>query len=301
MSFETNQRCITSSCRVTKKRGVNIQSPVRFSVGSLLALLIAFSGCSEKQTETAAHKIQLSHQTGQIRSMQDLRIFLVPGTTTNALVEKFGQPYYTDIVRSGIEMRFEIPPVPAEGQWSGSHVVGVVVLITNGCVSKWGCSYRDLSPEPNPTSSELLFSAKESSNHISLRCFVVKSQQIPQGRFVDTDRFPKLGYIPNQPDLTITNVSSVKLDQYDIVGTEGRSSTSWSFRFTFESSDTPRLEALTDKNIAERLLIMIGDEPVIAPVIVTPIANGLFEIKCKDRAMMEFVKKQLAKPIGATK
>jgi hypothetical protein len=38
---------------------------------------------------------------------------------------------------------------------------------------------------------------------------------------------------------------------------------------------------------------MVGDEPIIATTIFAPVRDGRFEIECRDRSVMESLKKQL--------
>jgi hypothetical protein len=51
---------------------------------------------------------------------------------------------------------------------------------------------------------------------------------------------------------------------------------------------------MTTTNVLKRVLIMVGDEPIVAPRILAPVEDGRFAIECQDQSLMESVRKQLA-------
>lgn len=231
-----------------------------------------------------------------IRSTTTLRQLLIPGMSTNEVVAKLGKPYW--ILNSGGDeesWQYGLPAFPADDQMQGSYVDGVLIRITNGHLAYWGCSYFAAPIGPSVRKEEIVFSGKGDRDSAILKFFVVSSNSIPNGRFIDTERFPKLGFISPTPSLTITNLKEVTLGERPITGQENQNHTVWAFRISLNQEDATRLKYMTTTNVLKQVLIMVGDKPVIAPTIDVPLETGTFAIECSDRSLMEAVKEQLAK------
>jgi preprotein translocase subunit SecD len=129
---------------------------------------------------------------------------------------------------------------------------------------------------------------------IVLKVFAVSSHPVEQGRFVDTEQLPKLGYISGKPELAINRLKEVTLEERKVRETDAQSRTVWVFKCSLDEQVAAQIKAMTTTNVLKRVLIMVGDEPIVAPTIFAPVEDGRFEIECQDRSMMESLKKQLA-------
>ena len=127
-----------------------------------------------------------------------------------------------------------------------------------------------------------------------MKLFVVSTNPIAGGRFVDTERFPKLEFIAESPSLAIPNLKNLTLQEQSIPGRGNENRTAWAFRLELAPEDAPGLKTVTTSNVLKRFLITIGDEPVFAATINGPLGIGVLEIKCEQRARMEFLKEKLA-------
>lgn len=126
--------------------------------------------------------------------------------------------------------------------------------------------------------------AKSPTN--ALRFFVVSDEKIPDGRYLDTAEFPKLGYIRNTPDLVVSNLQSVTTNTASWLETYQGKQTQKSapaFQILMLASDSKRFSELTRTNLGHRLLLMLEERPLIAPVIMSPIESGSIQVRLGEK------------------
>lgn len=261
---------------------------------ALTALLL---GCKAKEdVPTDSKQPAANHQRQPtIASKQDLQRLLTPGMGTNEITLALGEPRWVDTLSSSDQVwHVSLPPfvehVDAQGTPS-IYVIGVVIGITNGHLAHWGCVSGGVPIERQVRSEYLRSASKGVTNSPTLELFVVRSDPIDGGRFIDTERFPKLGFIERTPTLAIRRLQQMALAEQ--VPLQGQGRTNWSFNIVLTREDAAKLEALTATNISNKLLIMVGNEAVSAPRIIMPLQSGSFGIECQDRSLMQSVKKQL--------
>ena len=250
-------------------------------------------GCSRKNEAADSPRNNTSHARQVIRSTTDLRRLLIPALGTNEIVVTLGEPSWKeDLSKGEEEWHYSLPAFPADDAMRGSLVAGVAVGITNGRLANWGCIYVGSANDGITRKQTVIAGDKGQTESSILRLFLVRSDPIAGGRFIDTERLPKLGFVEPTATLVIRRLKKVTLDER--VPSEGQSRTNWSFGIFLTQEDAAKLEAITAANISTKLLIMVGDEPVSAPRIVAPLEMGSFVIECQERSLMESVKKQLA-------
>ena len=88
-------------------------------------------------------------------------------------------------------------------------------------------------------------------------------------------KFPKLGYIAKQPDLTISQLEGVSFGPPPII--PGRSSAPGkpiedrdTLVLHLTGKDADALNTLTAAHLGDRLLLLLNDQPLFAPEIRTP-------------------------------
>jgi len=149
-----------------------------------------------------------------------------------------------------------------------------------------------------------LGNGKAQTTNAALTFYVVSDQRIDGGRFIDATNFPKLGYVAAKPDLTITNLVNVyptKRSPYAIVfDTNGKwtavpANSAPSLSIQFSPDDAKKFSALTEKSVDKRLLIMLGEKPLIAPRLLEPIESAAFEINDLGPDEYKSVESQLKK------
>jgi hypothetical protein len=120
----------------------------------------------------------------------------------------------------------------------------------------------------------------------TLAFYVVSENKIDGGRFIDTLDFPKLGYIAAKPDLVIAQLVAVsETEAYSNIniGKDGKLEVpplrdQPALDVQILPADAHKFESLTEQSIGKRVLLMLGDTPLIAPRMQCPIATQSFEI-----------------------
>ncbi len=119
-----------------------------------------------------------------------------------------------------------------------------------------------------------------------LSFYIVSEEKIDGGRLIDTLDLPKLGYIAAKPDLVITQLVAVSQTTvadggiYDKNGKliEKPEPDQPALVITIRPEDSKKFEALTKENIGKRVLMMLGDVPLMAPNVVAPISTQSFQV-----------------------
>ncbi len=255
---------------------------------------IGLFGCS-KNTEVASgthYSAPEQKQRTWIQSMADLQRVLTPQMSTNEIIAHLGKPDREEIATEGVVWRYGVSPFPAGGEMDGAYVIGVVIGVTNGRLAEWGCAYRGAPVSSSHVLREETLSLSGKGNDpTSLKFYIVSSEPVDGGRFIDTKQLPKVGYVAATPSLLVSKLRKVTLAERSAVGAVN--SNVWSFIIFLLPEDAAGLGSLTATNVGEQMLISIGDEPVVAARIASPLDTGNFEIECGNRLLMETIKNRL--------
>jgi len=224
----------------------------------------------------------------------ELRKLLVPGMTTNEIMAKWGKPDREEVTSNAIFWRYSLTPFPADDDMQGTHVIGMIVDITNGHVARLNFAYVGAARVSTGAPPEPLGGGPNGGRQTTLKFFTVSTHPVKGGRFIDTDQLPKLGYISSTPDLTIDRLKEVSLEEQRMEQPGApRPTVFWAFNCEMDEEATAQFKAITTANVGKALLVVAGDEPIVAPVIVAPILNGRVVIEVSDRTSMEFLRKHL--------
>ena len=115
-----------------------------------------------------------------------------------------------------------------------------------------------------------------------LGLYFVSSEAKPGWRLFDSSAFPKLGYIADRPDLLVSRIKNVYVQttpqSSTIVHSDGSSETTEAYRPTvvieFVPDDVKTLGDLTAAHIGQRVLFLLDNEPLFAPVVRTRIDDS---------------------------
>lgn len=181
----------------------------------------------------------------------------------------------------------------------GTMVIGVLIGITNGHLAYWECAYagagEKATREDLPTPATNITTGVTTQDSPALKFFVVSSQPIANGHFVDTQLLPKLGFVSLSPDLAVSKLKGVVVEQRQSSAAETGGRTVWSFTIQLTPQDATQLASFTATNISKQILITVCDEPVSAPTVRAPLETGSLVIECNDGPQVEAIKSQLAK------
>jgi len=136
-----------------------------------------------------------------------------------------------------------------------------------------------------------------------LGIYVVSSEAKPGWRRFDSASFPNLGYIANRADLVIARLKDVHvqdtLQRTTMVHSDGASESTeeWQPTLVIElfPEDARALGELTNTHIGERILYLLGNEPLLAPVIRTKIDEPLISITVPKGTNVDKIKAFLQK------
>jgi hypothetical protein len=124
---------------------------------------------------------------------------------------------------------------------------------------------------------------------------VVSTEKIEAGRFIDTPDFPKLGYIPTVPALEIRSLEAVISDApkepKGIAGQNGENAvpmisnehTVRTIHIEMTPDDSRRLGVITEQAVGKQILVMLGDEPLVAARVLTPITTQYLQLSFHER------------------
>ena len=138
----------------------------------------------------------------------------------------------------------------------------------------------------------------------SLRFYVVNDEPVTGGRYIDTPECPKVGYITNAPNLVITHLQSVSTNTSQVISHyNGKVSveTNTSIVIQMSAQDAKLFADLTRQNIGRRILISLGERPLVAPVVQMPIESGDIQITVGQGRDVEAVVAALKKIVRHSK
>ena len=161
----------------------------------------------------------------------------------------------------------------------------IISILCLTAVLLFGC--RPVSP--NATSTPLSF-------------YVVSEEKVEGGRFIDTPDFPKLGYIAATPDLVIARLEAVAPDvsrrQDVMVDKDGKETvmplqTKPALIIRMRADDAKKFTTLTEQAVGKRVLIMLGETPLIAPMVLSPIPTQSLILTLGDKTNNKKIEDEL--------
>lgn len=112
--------------------------------------------------------------------------------------------------------------------------------------------------------------------------FALSDKAFQGGVYIDTPRFPKLGYINSgTPEMTITRIAS--LEEQD--GSQVKDGTQVVVKYlniVLTEKDAEALRSLTANHQGRRILVQIGNVPVSAPRVAGPLDTGRLSLTFSD-------------------
>ena len=119
----------------------------------------------------------------------------------------------------------------------------------------------------------------------ALAFYVVSKEKIEGGRFIDTKEFPKLGYIPTKPGLGIAELEKASLTK--------RPGDRPTILITLKKEQADQLADFTSRNVDRQILLMLGNEPLIAPRIAEKIRTPALQISVSDETKRKQILQKL--------
>ena len=131
--------------------------------------------------------------------------------------------------------------------------------------------------------------------------YIVSATAAPGLQYVDSAALPKIGYVAGTPDLPISTLVSATLKTCHQTSTrvhkDGSRETSEEDRPCIEieltAADGKLLDTITQGRVGSRLLLVIGGEPLFAPVIRSPISTSSFNLTLSAHADINATKAKI--------
>jgi len=149
--------------------------------------------------------------------MAELKARLPAGMMTNQIVAAFGSTDHAEGSGDGRDVwRYNLPPFPTE-DWR-YQVYEVTMIITNGHLDRWDCSFASL-PGTRTAYEEIYPATGNTAPLVTqqegglLKFYIVSTNPVTGGRFIDTELFPKLGYISLKANLEISDLKGVTFEE----------------------------------------------------------------------------------------
>ncbi len=141
--------------------------------------------------------------------------------------------------------------------------------------------------------------AKEPNVNRSISFWPVGQQPIEGCRYIDTTSLPRLGWIAKEPALQVAKLKSVEAG-HETVNYDGKNPREeYRFDVTLLPEDAEAFKKLTERSMGKNLLIMAGEQPVMAPRVNTPIVSGRFVVTVEDQNRFDALKNMLTGMIAA--
>jgi hypothetical protein len=253
----------------------------------LVAIFSAF-GCNGADQSTVASERNAFQQVPSTAVREkDLAKHLRIGMSKEDLFKVFGVPTLDPIELDGGVTRLQYVFEVDERNLTAEAVVsGFTVFLKDGKISRWSPSYLS-APEYTTgwvvVSPERATSAPARIEHVSL--WIVRTNEFAGSRYSNTEKFRNLGFISQQPDLTLSRLKLLE---------EGQGGKWPTLRLTLTDGDRAAFHKLTRENSGKRTLIAIGSRPLLAPYINEPISSGVIRIPCDNTRECAELRSKLA-------
>lgn len=129
----------------------------------------------------------------------------------------------------------------------------------------------------------------------ALAFFLVSDTAIPGGRYIDTPEFPKLGYVSNAPSFVLTRLREVSTNDVASISIVDRkavsTNTSFAVSIAMFRAERRGFATFTRQNVDRKVLLMMRDKPLIAPMVRAPIETGSLQLPSLPDSVVEDIQR----------
>lgn len=206
------------------------------------------------------------------------------GVSRQVVTNAFGEPSSHVTTPDGTVVEFyDVDLGNRAVEWENKYS-GFEIFYKYGRVSAWAPTYSSryisgVNDQPvtdtnllNPPGSK----PNSTNSAAEIEFSVVNDTPLSGTVYMDTPRFPNLGYVPVKPDLKVRRLQSVEL-MIDKKA-NGNEEKAYEVAITLLSKDAETFSKITAQNIARRMLLSVDRNPVRAPRIISPIKNAAMVI-----------------------
>jgi hypothetical protein len=239
-----------------------------------LSLATIVVGCGDNTHPAKTHAPSKTVSSATPYSSNYLNSVLTNGMAKQMILVKFGPPMDGKEVAPGIICLDYFSGATPEEITNDDSLVGFQILLQSNSLIRWSpvLTSTTRAPMQQKNAVPAAANARISSSNEGIGFYVVTEQSINGGKYIDTARFPQLGYIHSVPDMEIRKIKSV--DKQSLGAGTGKNQLLISLR----SEDAKALSQFSRTNIGNRILITVGGVPIMAPRIESPIDTPSFLI-----------------------
>jgi hypothetical protein len=237
---------------------------LRLMVISLLPSLVSCGPRSDNRAtdHTDAMAIQ--------KAAEDyLRPLLHAGESEANLVSRFGPPAFrSGTPTNGVCLTFYLPD--GSNAEKIAAICGFEAFFVSNRLSSWLPIYVSSPTESTQYTSKTPDRTRQlpsGPDQALLSFHLVSPEQRSGTTFVDSHKFPSLGYMSTSPDVVIRS-------GYYTVHTSANEPNKCEVEFLLSDEDSQKLGVLTGGNVGKRVAMLVGSNIVAAPYVASPILSG---------------------------
>jgi len=251
---------------VPLNKAAPVNAPVSIRLFTVLVLLthVLLCGCKRSQSGADREPQVASTRGWKVGSSNDLATIIQVGLSRREILDRLGPPDdIVELVGGGFSIEYFIRAEQIRSSiLVREEIFGFSVYIKDDKVIRWSPMYG--SPViRKPDKVRSLPTTDLGSKKLSF--WLVHEKPVDGGRQVDTNIIPTAAYIGTQPLLSVERLKAV-------------SETDRWTEIELNESDAPALDELTAQNRGRRLLIMLGNTSLAAPLITSPSREGRVQI-----------------------
>lgn len=180
---------------------------------------------------------------------------------------------------------------------------GFSLYYTNRHVERWFPTYSDRATANGaselrqrvPRTNDIVAGpADNDSSREEVSIYAVSETELEGGTAVNIPTLSLVGYIRQNPDLSIRKLESVGKGN-EFIGGSGVDRQVTVITVGLLSGDARVFQNLTERHLGERLLIILRQSPVAAPYVTVPISGGKFSIPCGSEQDCDSLVRRLQK------
>jgi len=259
-----------------------------------LFLLFAMGNATDGFCQTTEPVVPKKTSAEKIRFMSEESLAKLVNTnmTRQQITQKFGKPDIDRIPTGGIDV-WDFVFYPDDRDTGPRRFIasGLTVYWKGDKMIRWAPAYGTTGGKPPSefmktiTPGGVKSGATQTNQDFSF--WVVSASKIEGGRYIDTAKLEKLGWIGKEPALRVARLKSAS-SGHEPVNYDGKSPRE-EYRFDIDllPEDAASFENLTRQNRGKQVLMMLGDQPLTAPRVNGPISGGQFVITVHDEKSYE--------------
>jgi hypothetical protein len=216
------------------------------------------------------------------------------GVSRETVIKAFGKPIGRGLVAGGPiweDSYVKAPPKRLQDDKEGFS--GFVVEYIDDKVVSWTpVESGPIIYYTNTTTLEHV----EGSNGLAKISFYAVNESQEKSRFVNIPSSSKPTFIKSDPTLVVGKIRAVELREADL-GPPNKGKR-YGVVIHLLKSDAEAFENMVGQNIGKKIVIMIDEQPVAAPIVTSPITDGQFSVSFQDKKIADEIMRKLKKSLS---